>query len=91
MPLSARTVPPMCLLPHTRIPEDLSRLPNVKSPGTGNEATSICPWCGICLGVEIECKYQYNWKTNRNMAGRCFLFILELADDATHVARFRFN
>jgi uncharacterized repeat protein (TIGR01451 family) len=34
-------------------------------------------------------QYQFNWQTDRDMAGRCFLFILELADGTTHEARFR--
>jgi uncharacterized repeat protein (TIGR01451 family) len=34
-------------------------------------------------------EFQYNWKTERGLSGRCYVFMLELADGTQHLARFR--
>jgi cysteine-rich repeat protein len=36
-------------------------------------------------------QYHYNWKTNKDFAGKCYDLLLELDDGTTQIARFKFT
>jgi hypothetical protein len=40
---------------------------------------------------DIDNQFVFNWKTRKNLANTCAMFLLDLADGSQHSAEFRFK